>query len=139
MADLDAYNVRLAGRYKNYVMDGRNEPDPNSQGIRPLAAVPLIYQKRFMGALLVRSDDPTRVWQENEILLLRTVADQVTVAVNHARLFLQMQQQALTDGLTNCFNRRALMETYGARCVASPSTETQSGRAILGPRRRLGA
>src|SRR3970282_641496 len=27
--------------------------------------------------------------------------------------------------------RRALMETYGARCVPSPSTETQSGRAIL--------
>jgi tryptophan synthase beta chain len=27
--------------------------------------------------------------------------------------------------------RRALMETYGARCVASPSRETNSGRAIL--------
>lgn len=27
--------------------------------------------------------------------------------------------------------RRALMETYGARCVASPSNETASGRAIL--------
>ena len=27
--------------------------------------------------------------------------------------------------------RRALMETYGARCVASPSNETHSGRAIL--------
>ncbi len=27
--------------------------------------------------------------------------------------------------------RRALMETYGAKCVASPSIETQSGRAIL--------
>ncbi|MDH4189430.1 MAG: TrpB-like pyridoxal phosphate-dependent enzyme, partial [Betaproteobacteria bacterium] len=27
--------------------------------------------------------------------------------------------------------RRALMETYGATCVASPSSETQSGRAIL--------
>ncbi len=27
--------------------------------------------------------------------------------------------------------RRALMETYGARCVASPSTETESGKAIL--------
>ena len=27
--------------------------------------------------------------------------------------------------------RRALMETYGARCVASPSSETNSGRAIL--------
>jgi len=27
--------------------------------------------------------------------------------------------------------RRALMETYGARCTASPSSETNSGRAIL--------
>jgi tryptophan synthase beta chain len=27
--------------------------------------------------------------------------------------------------------RRALMETYGARCIASPSTETDCGRAIL--------
>lgn len=30
--------------------------------------------------------------------------------------------------------RRALMETYGARCVASPSNETDSGRAILAKR-----
>jgi tryptophan synthase beta chain len=30
--------------------------------------------------------------------------------------------------------RRALMETYGARCVASPSDETASGRAILAQR-----
>ncbi len=30
--------------------------------------------------------------------------------------------------------RRALMETYGARCVASPSAQTQSGRAILAQR-----
>ncbi len=30
--------------------------------------------------------------------------------------------------------RRALMETYGARCIPSPSTETQSGKAILAQR-----
>jgi tryptophan synthase beta chain len=30
--------------------------------------------------------------------------------------------------------RRALMETYGARCIASPSSETQSGKAILAQR-----
>ncbi|HXX83894.1 MAG TPA: TrpB-like pyridoxal phosphate-dependent enzyme [Casimicrobiaceae bacterium] len=30
--------------------------------------------------------------------------------------------------------RRALMETYGARCIPSPSNETQSGRAILAKR-----
>ena len=31
--------------------------------------------------------------------------------------------------------RRALIETYGARCIASPSNETQSGRAILAQRK----
>jgi diguanylate cyclase (GGDEF)-like protein len=60
-----------------------------------------------MGALQVKSDDPSRVWHENEILLLRTVADQVAVAVNHAGLFAQIQQQALTDALTGCYNRRS--------------------------------
>jgi tryptophan synthase beta chain len=30
--------------------------------------------------------------------------------------------------------RRALMETYGARCVASPSEETEAGRAFLAQR-----
>jgi tryptophan synthase beta chain len=30
--------------------------------------------------------------------------------------------------------RRALMETYGATCIASPSNETQSGRAFLAQR-----
>ena len=30
--------------------------------------------------------------------------------------------------------RRALMETYGARCIASPSPETAAGRAILAKR-----
>jgi diguanylate cyclase (GGDEF)-like protein len=108
MGDLDAYTARLSSRYKNYVLDGRSEADgEDSQPIRPLAVVPLIYHERFMGVLLVRSDDSTRIWQENEVLLLRTVSDQVTVAVNHARLFAQMQQQALTDALTGCVNRRS--------------------------------
>ena len=112
LGDLDAYSVRLAGRFKNYVLDGSASREDADQNIRPVAAVPLVYrtadsrQERFMGVLMVSSDDPTRVWQETEVLLLRTVADQVTIAVNHARLFSQTQQQALTDVLTSCFNRR---------------------------------
>jgi diguanylate cyclase (GGDEF)-like protein len=105
--DLDAYNVRLAQRLNNYVLDGRGQADPQAQSIRPLAAVSLIYQQRSMGTLLVRSDDPERIWQETEVLLLRTVADQLTIAVSHARLFAQTQQQALTDALTGCVNRRS--------------------------------
>lgn len=111
--DLSAFGVRLGGRLKNYVVDGRSTSKANAsvveavQNVRPLAAVPLFYQERYMGALMVRSDDATRVWQESQLQLLRTVADQVAVAVVHARLFATMQQQALTDGLTGCVNRRS--------------------------------
>jgi diguanylate cyclase (GGDEF)-like protein len=105
--DIDAYSSRLTNKPKNYVVDGRSNAEEKAVGIHPLAAVPLIYHDRVGGLLMVDSDDSSRVWQESEILLLQTVADQVTVAVNHARLFAQVQQQALTDGLTGCFNRRS--------------------------------
>ena len=81
--------------------------DTPMETILPRAAVPLNHQGRLIGMLLVRSNDPSRCWTESEILLLRTVADQVTVAVNQAHLFAQLQQQALTDALTDCHNRRA--------------------------------
>jgi diguanylate cyclase (GGDEF)-like protein len=104
LGDIDAIGVRLRGRMKTYVHDGSS--DALDTDMPPVAAVPVIYHDRTMGVLLVTSDNPQRVWQDNEVMLLRTVADQVAVAVNHARLFQQMQHQALTDGLTGCFNRR---------------------------------
>ena len=88
------------------VHDSDNEIEQQSETL-PFAVAPLVFDERLMGALQVNSDDPSRVWQENEVLLLRTVADQVAVAVNHAGLFAQIQQQALTDALTGCYNRRS--------------------------------
>lgn len=109
--DLHAVNVRLpTGRLKEYVVDGTSGGASNAQGaqtVHPIYAAPLFYAERFMGTLMVRSDDPTRIWQESEKLLMRTVADQVTVAVNHARLYNETKQLALTDGLTGCVNRRS--------------------------------
>ena len=104
LSDIEAYGVRLRGRMKTYVHDGGT--GAVGADARPVAAVPVIFHERTMGVLMVTSDDSERVWQDNEIMLMMTVADQMAVAVNHARLFQQMQQQALTDGLTGCFNRR---------------------------------
>jgi diguanylate cyclase (GGDEF)-like protein len=103
LTDVDSISLRLSNSPKAYVGDG-----DHSQATPVLAdaVVPLIYQGSFVGLLLVRSDDDSRVWAENELLLLHTVADQLAVAVNHAHLFAQMQQQALTDSLTGCYNRR---------------------------------
>ena len=96
MKDLDTLGTELAEAPQTRVLCD----DTQLETILPRAVVPLNHQGRFMGLLLVRSNDATRCWTESELLLLHTVADQVTVAINQAHLFAQLQQQALTDALT---------------------------------------
>ena len=107
-AQLDACHTRLVAQLQEHQADERKtfvlcEEDRDGR----TAYAPLVYQENYMGVLLVRTDDARRVWQQSERLLLRTVADQVALAVSHAWLFAQIQRQALTDALTGCFNRRA--------------------------------
>ena len=103
---LGQYYAHLRDHQKVIVHDSDAETDEPSD-LLPTAVAPLVFQERVMGALQVASSDAARVWQDNEVLLLRTVADQVAIAVNHAVLFAQIQHQALTDSLTGCHNRRA--------------------------------
>src|SRR2546423_1149656 len=106
VADLDQYCGQFAEQPEVIVRDSDDELGQSSEGF-PFAVVPLVFDGRMMGALQVTAADRGRLWHENEILLLRTVADQVAVAVNQAKLFAQIQQQALTDSLTGCYNRRS--------------------------------
>src|SRR3984893_10200030 len=102
--DIETIRIKLPHPPKTWVSDGDANHDESGCS---QAAVPLVFQGRFVGLLLVQSDDASRVWAYNELLLLHTVADQLTVAVNQANMFARMQQQALTDGLTGCYNRRS--------------------------------
>ena len=103
---LDSYCQRLMNEPEVIVNDGGDEFASKPETL-PTAIVPLTLHERSIGGLQVTTVDSGRVWNENEILLLRTVAAQVAVAVNHASLFAQIQQQALTDALTGCYNRRS--------------------------------
>jgi diguanylate cyclase (GGDEF)-like protein len=104
--ELDEISSQLAKSPQLFTRDGSESLEAEETQF-PLAVVPLVFHERFIGALEVVDDNPGRTWQDNEILLLRTVANQVAVAINHADLFAQMQQQALTDALTGCYNRRS--------------------------------
>jgi diguanylate cyclase (GGDEF)-like protein len=96
--------AQLSQSMKPHIIDGDHSDEELSTVD---AVVPLIFKKTFVGVLSVRSENPMRIWAENELLLLHTVADQLAVAVNQAHLFTQTQQQALTDELTGCYNRRS--------------------------------
>ena len=101
--DIDLAKTNLRQSPRPWVIDGDAVQDNNGCA---QAAVPLMYKGSYVGLLLVQGDS-SRVWADNELLLLHTVADQLTVAANQAHLFAQLQVQALSDGLTGCYNRRA--------------------------------
>ena len=106
VAELSRHCSHFLEHPETIIRDADDETAAGNEKL-PSAVTPLIFHERLIGVLQVTAADQARVWGENEILLLRTVANQVAVAVNHASLFAQIQQQALTDALTGCYNRRS--------------------------------
>jgi diguanylate cyclase (GGDEF)-like protein len=68
--------------------------------------IPLTYRGSQIGLLAVEDDTPGRNWEDEEILMVKTVSDQLAVAISHARLFRRVQMQAMTDPLTGLYNHR---------------------------------
>lgn len=108
-SDLAAYRKRMKNNPQPYVRSGLADAPMSGNAEwsdKPLVVIPLVFLEQYVGVLFARDDEPTRIWQENEIMLLETVADQVAIAVNHSRLYVKSQREALRDSLTGVFNRR---------------------------------
>jgi diguanylate cyclase (GGDEF)-like protein len=71
---------------------------------------PITYRDDQIGVLIVEDDTAGRTWEIEEELMVKTVADQLAVAISHARLFKQVQNQAMTDSLTALYNHGAFKE-----------------------------
>lgn len=116
-------------RFDRYVINGYR-PQGNSQIKQetvPVLGVPIIHEEdRLAGTLLVVSCVPTRVWLESEVQLLFAVAYQVLLAVIHARLFKLKQDEATTDQLTGCLNRRA----FDAKLEVCLQTARENGESL---------
>lgn len=73
-------------------------------GIQGALEVPISYRSTVIGSLLIEDDAASRNWEDEEVLMVKTVCDQLSVAISHARLFRHIQTQAMTDALTGLFN-----------------------------------
>lgn len=76
-------------------------------------ALPVIYAEQLLGVLYVESLNPCE-FPDQEILLLRTLADLFAGALHNALTFQKAQEQAITDGLTGVKTHRFLMEALSA-------------------------
>src|SRR6202521_487889 len=88
-------------------------------------ALPVFYAEQLHGILYAESSQPAD-FSEEEVLLLRTLADLIAGALHNSLSFQKAQEQAITDGLTGVKTHRFFMEALSAEWKRS----TRAGRAF---------
>ncbi|MFQ5664130.1 MAG: GAF domain-containing protein, partial [Terriglobia bacterium] len=109
--------VAMSGQM-HQVEDITGLPDPSAcspvlADAQSLVALPIVYADQLLGVLNVESRKP-HTFREEDVLLLRTLADQVASALHNAFVFQKAQEQAITDGLTGVKTHRFFMEALTA-------------------------
>jgi diguanylate cyclase (GGDEF)-like protein len=72
--------------------------------------VPLMFNGQPVGLLVLIEKAHERHWTDDDVALATGLAEQAAVAIEHARLYKRVQDQAITDGLTGLFNHRYFYE-----------------------------
>ncbi len=82
---------------------------PLHPGIRSALSLPLKYREELLGALSLESRE-VYAFSQQDVLTLRTLADQLAIALHNARVYQVALEQAITDGLTGLKTHRYFME-----------------------------
>lgn len=83
---------------------------------RSYVGVPLIVRDKVVGVISMQSYQPN-AYNPDQIGLLETIANQAAITVENASLFEQMKQLAITDSLTQLYNRRFTEITLGSEFI----------------------
>ncbi|HEX9759274.1 MAG TPA: diguanylate cyclase [Candidatus Acidoferrales bacterium] len=102
-----------------------DSPQPVLLGSVSAMALPIVYADQLLGVFYVETAQPNDFYEE-EVLLLRTLADLVAGAVHNALVFQKAQEQAITDGLTGVKTHRFFMEALSSEWKRA----TRAGRAF---------
>lgn len=84
-------------------------PIPGSEWIQSYIGAPMFAHGELVGFVNLNSDTPN-FFDEQLSERVQAFADQAAVAIEHAHLYAALQQQALTDEVTQIYNRRGLLE-----------------------------
>ncbi len=79
-------------------------------GIKSLLAVPLVDGEEQVGLLILEQCDNPRVWQNTDGMVLKTLADQVVLAVNNAKLRNLVKTLAVTDEKSGLMKRSSYLD-----------------------------
>ena len=70
-------------------------------GIRSFIIAPLLHQQIELGEIVLLQCDRVRQWSEDEIGLIKTIAERCAIAIHQAKLFRQIQDRATREETLN--------------------------------------
>ena len=91
------------------IQDGDHDAGGLLANAKSVLCVPITYGETLLGVLNVESHRE-RAFEQQEVLILRTLADLLATALHNAFIFQKLEQQAITDGLTGIKTRRFFLE-----------------------------
>ncbi len=91
----------LDDNYQTPLFENTGDSPDDWKSIRSLIACPISTSNGPLGMILVHQCDRLRVWTNSELELVEAVASQVTVALEHARLFDRTKHMAEQEILIN--------------------------------------
>lgn len=80
--------------------------------IRSGLIVPLVLRDKTLGVLFLQDCVQPRDWSIDDVSMIGSLADNLSVAIENAELHQERERQAVTDGLTGVANRRSFNESF---------------------------
>ncbi|MBI1821543.1 MAG: GAF domain-containing protein [Nitrospirae bacterium] len=90
------------------------QKDKWSPNIKSVIAVPFHSRKAMTGLICAFKDKPG-VFNQEDLELMTTVAQQVGIALENIKLYQKTKMMAITDGLTGLYNHRFFIKRLGER------------------------
>jgi diguanylate cyclase (GGDEF)-like protein len=88
---------------------GLLEAETEDLPVRSIIIAPLILDDQALGALILSSSNRSAFTQD-DLRLLESFAATISAAINNSMLHSRMQRLAITDSVTNLYNRRGFYE-----------------------------
>lgn len=87
--------------------------------LKSVLASPLVDGDEHVGILILEQIDKTRSWRSTDVVVLKTIADQMVLAVNNAKLRNLMKTLAVTDEKSGLLKRSSYIDVMMAEVKRS--------------------